>query len=137
MEINNSKEELGYRHSLSVYAIEPSQTATQQGSWSADAASAVAEIGRRPRACPNPPPDTAPRRGIPGANTSALTGRGAVPLSDEWGAIRNGAQQRFSRGVAVWGAYRGHCGSGDSSPVAPSLLDTRGARRSKCPGAPR
>lgn len=42
--------------------------------------------GRRPRACPNPPPDTAPRRGIPGANTSALTGRGAVPLSDEWGA---------------------------------------------------
>ena len=62
METNNSKEELGYRHSLSVYAIEPSQTATQQGSWSADAASAVAEIGRRPRACPNPPPDTAPRR---------------------------------------------------------------------------
>jgi len=43
MEINNSKEELGYRHSLSVYAIEPSQTATQQGSWSADAASAAAE----------------------------------------------------------------------------------------------
>jgi len=90
METNNSKEELGYRHSLSVYAIEPSQTATQQGSWSADAASAVAEIGRRPRACPNPPPDTAPRRGIPGANTSALTGRGAVPLSDEWGAYGMG-----------------------------------------------
>lgn len=90
------------RHaSLHRFAIERRRRAVPRGSSSTDVARAVVKTDRMPRADSNPPPDTASRRDLPSADTSAETDPVAVPPSNESAHTGSGAA---ARPAAAWGS---------------------------------